>query len=401
MAVTLTSIQEARARIAGHVLHTPCPYSYWLSRSSGCEVYCKLDNTQQTGSFKERGARNRLMLLDEATRRRGVIAASAGNHALALAYHGQAMGVPVTVVMPKWAPIVKAANCRALGARVILHGDTFDEARQHANLICQQDQLTYVHGFNDEPIIDGAGTMGLEILEDVPDVDAIIVPVGGGGLVAGLGTAVKALKPGVRIVAAESQNAPTLDAAMKAGRPVKIETRPSLADGLAIQELGANCFELCARVVDELILVDEGEIANAVLKLLELEKTLAEGAGASSLAALWHRREDFRGKKVVLCVCGGNIDVNVLGHIIERGLASEGRLCRIVAGISDRPGGLAHFTAVLAATGASVKDISHDRHFGPADVARVRVSCVLETRDLEHIREIHAALVRAGIEVIA
>jgi threonine dehydratase len=397
MPVTLEDIQSARDRIRDKVCHSPCPYSLQLSRLCGCEIWCKLDNVQITGSFKERGARNKLLLLSDDQKKRGVIAASAGNHALGLAYHGQLLGIPVTVVMPRWAPFIKLTNCRSFGADVVLHGETFDEARQQAMRICDEKKLVYVHGFDDPDIIAGQGTMGLEILEDVPEVDAVIVPVGGGGLISGVGTAIKALRPSVRIIGAESKAAPTLHASLEAGKVVRIESQPTLADGLAIAEVGKLCFEIARKVMDDLVLVDEPQIAKSILRLLELEKTVAEGAGAVPLAAAIERRAQLAGKKVVLCLAGGNIDVNTLGHIIERGLAEDGRLCRIGVRISDRPGGLAHLTAVIASTGASVKEIIHDRNFGPADVASVRVWCILETRDADHVRLVHEALARAGI----
>ncbi|WP_428937635.1 threonine ammonia-lyase [Fontivita pretiosa] len=398
MSVTLQDIQAAQQRISDKVFHTPCPYSLALSRLCGCQVWCKLDNVQVTGSFKERGARNKLLLLSQEQKRCGVIAASAGNHALGLAYHGQLLGIPVTVVMPKWAPFIKVTNCRSFGATVILHGQTFDEARSHAMQLRDQHQLVYVHGFDDPDIIAGQGTMGLEILQDVPDVQAVIVPVGGGGLIAGVGTAIKSLRPQVLIIGAESVAAPTLHASLQAGRVVRIESKPTLADGLAIAEVGRLCFEIARRVVDDVVLVDEPQIATSILRLLELEKTVVEGAGAVPLAAALRRREQLAGKRVVLCLAGGNIDVSTLGHVIERGLAADGRLCRVIARISDRPGGLAHLASVIAETGASIKEIIHDRSFGPADVASVRVWCILETRDFEHIRQVHEALARAGID---
>ncbi|MBA3274046.1 MAG: threonine ammonia-lyase [Chthoniobacterales bacterium] len=395
--VTIDDIRAARERIRKVIYHSPCPYSLSLSRLCGCEVYCKLDHLQMTGSFKERGARNKLMLLSDDERQRGIVAASAGNHALALAYHGGELGVPVTVVMPKWAPLVKLSNCRSFGANVILHGDSYDEARKRARELSEKDQLVYIPGFDDPDIISGQGTLGLEILEDVPDVDAVIVPIGGGGLIAGVGLAIKSLKPSVRIIGVEPANAPTYVESCKNNQVTHIETKPTLADGLAVAEVGKLCFEIARKVVDEVRLVDEAEIAWSVLKLLELEKTVVEGAGAVPLAAAADPKLDLSGKKVVLLLCGGNIDVTMISRVIERGLAVDGRLCRIVAQISDRPGGLARLSAVLATTGASIKEIDHDRHFGPADVAMVNVICTLETRDHAHIKEVENALADAGI----
>jgi threonine dehydratase len=303
--VTLDSIRAARERIRDVIYHSPCPYSLSLSRLCGCEIYCKLDHLQMTGSFKERGARNKLLLLSDDEKRRGVVAASAGNHALALAYHGQDLGIAVTVVMPRYAPLVKLKNTRSFAAEVLLHGDAYADAREHALTIARDTGRVFVPGFDDADVIAGQGTMGLEIVEDVPDLDAVIVPVGGGGLIAGVGTAVKALKPGARVIGVEPHHAPTLRASLDAGRVTRIDTKTTLADGLAVAEVGRLCFDLARRVIDDLVMVDEAQIAVSVLRLLELEKTLIEGAGAVPLAAALARSLSLEGKKVVLCLCGG------------------------------------------------------------------------------------------------
>jgi threonine dehydratase len=397
MPVTLDDIREARERIRDVIYHSPCPYSLSLSRLCGAEVYCKLDHLQMTGSFKERGARNKLLLLSPEQRQRGVIAASAGNHALALAYHGHDLGIAVTVVMPKWSPLVKVKNCRSFGANIILHGDAYDDAKREAKRLAEEKGLTYIPGFDDPDIIAGQGTVGLEILEDVPDVDVVICPVGGGGLIAGVGRALKSVKPNVRLIGVEPVNAPTLHASLKAGHVVKVDTKPTLADGLAVAEVGKLCFDIAKDLIDDLLLVDEPAIARAVLRLLELEKTVIEGAGAVPLAAAMDPAFDLANKKVVLILCGGNIDMSMISKVIDRGLAADGRLCRIVAAVSDRPGSLANLTRVLGATGASVKEVEHDRHFGPPDVALVNIICVLETRDFEHIEQIKQALRDANI----
>ncbi len=397
MPVTLDSIRAARERIRDVIYHSPCPYSLSLSRLARCEIYCKLDHLQMTGSFKERGARNKLLLLSDDEKKRGVVAASAGNHALALAYHGQDLGISVKVVMPKFAPLVKVKNCRSFGAEVVLHGDAYSDAKDCALQAAHDEGRVFISGFDDPDIIAGQGTMGLEIVEDVPDLDAVIVPVGGGGLISGVGTAVKALKPGVCVIGVEPLHAPTLKASLDAGCVTRIDTKPTLADGLAVAEVGKLCFEIARQVMDDLVMVDESQIAVSILRLLELEKTVIEGAGAVPLAAAMARLESLRGKKVVLCLCGGNIDVTLISRIIERGMAAEGRLCRVVASMSDRPGSLARIAAVLASTGASVKDVEHDRHFAPGDVGTVNISFTLETRDAEHIEEIRASLRDAGI----
>jgi threonine dehydratase len=399
MPVTLETIRAARGRINDVIYHSACPYSLSLSRLCGAEIYCKLDHMQVTGSFKERGARNKLkLMLERGGVGPGVIAASAGNHAQALAYHGQDLGVPVTVVMPKWAPLVKVSNCRSFGATIILHGESYDDAKHHALHLAKERGLTYVPGFDDDDIIAGQGTLGLEILEDVPDVEAVVVPVGGGGLLAGIATAIKTLKPEVRIVGVEPVNAPTLQESLKVGQVVRVPTKPTLADGLAIAEVGKLCFDLIRPRLDDLLLVDEPTIARSVLKLLELEKTMVEGAGAVPLAAAMTPSCKLQGKRVVLVLAGGNIDVTLLARIIDRGLAADGRLCRVTACVGDRPGSLARLTAILASTGASVLDIAHDRHFGPADPALVTITATCETRDREHIAEIERALREANIE---
>ena len=391
------AIHEAAERIRGAIYRSPCPYSLSLSRLCGAEIYCKFEHLQMTGSFKERGARNRLELLSADERRRGVIAASAGNHALGLAYHGRLLDIPVTVVMPTSAPLVKITNCRSFGAQTILHGDSLDQARARAHELAAERGSLYIQGFDDPAIIAGQGTIGLEILEDLPDVDVVVVPVGGGGLIAGIGAAIKAVKPSVRIIGVESERAPTLRESLKRSAVTTIASRPTLADGLAISRVGDACFALAREVVDEVVLVDESEIALAVLRLLELEKTVVEGSAAVTLAALTGHHIECAGKRVVLVLSGGNIDVTVLARIIERGLARDGRLCRVVAEISDRPGSLAQVLTLIATTGASIKDVTHDRSFGPADVAMTGVVVVVETRDRAHIDEVQRALSAGGI----
>jgi threonine dehydratase len=400
MPVTLQSIREAADRIAGAVYRSPCAYSLSLSELCQAQVYCKLDHLQMTGSFKERGARNKLVQLTEAQKRRGIAAVSAGNHAQALAYHGKQLGIPVTVVMPRWAPLVKVTHCRRWGAEVILFGESFAEAREKAAEVCAGRNLMLISGFDDPDIIAGQGTLGLEIMEDVPDADAVIVPVGGGGLIAGVGVAVKAIHPATRIIGAEPVNAPTLHESLLRGEPVNVPTRPTLADGLAVAQCGTLCLELARQVVDEVVLVDEAEIARAILRLMELEKMVVEGGGAASLALAMRARPDLTGKKIVLCLSGGNVDITTISRVIEHGLAADGRLCRITAYVSDRPGSLADLTRILAATEASIQDVAHDRHFGPMDVALVGITCILETRGFDHIEQVKRALDAAGVQFV-
>lgn len=385
MCVTLADIEAARRRIADHVYCSPCPESLALSDMTGSRIFCKLDNLQRTGSFKERGACNALMQLPDDARKRGVTAASAGNHALALAYHGRQLGIAVTVVMPTNAPLIKVATCRRMGATIVQLGDSFAAARAQADLLVTERGLTYIHGFDDPHIIAGQGTVGLEILEQVPNVDAVIVATGGAGLLAGTATAIKAIRPGVKVIAVEPAAMPSLSAALKAGQPVAVPPCPTLADGLAVGRVGAAAFELAKDRIDKVVTVDEATIALAILRMIEREKTVVEGAGAATLAALMSGQlEELRGKNVVLVIGGGNIDPTVLGRIIEYGLVADGRLCRFTAMISDRPGGLAKFTSALATTGASVKEVVHDRAFAGPDVSMVRLSCVVETHDHAH-----------------
>jgi threonine dehydratase len=395
--VNLSDIKAARRRIRGGVLVTPCPESIPLSEITGARIVCKLDNFQRTGSFKERGARNALLMLAKGSRRRGVVAASAGNHALGLAYHGRLLGISVTVVMPVFAPLIKITTCQRLGARVILKGRDFAEAVAEADRLVAEEGLTYVHGFDDPDIIAGQGTLALEILDQVPDVDAIVCPVGGGGLLAGLCVAVKALRPRVEVIAVESVATGNLTAAMRRGRPVRVPRRNTLADGLATLSVGRNAFGLIRRRVDRVVRVEEKWISLAILRMLELEKTVVEGAAAAPLAAVMSGRiPGLRGKRVALVVCGGNIDPVILGRVIEKGLVHDGRLARFTVEISDRPGGLAELCSVIAASGASINQVTHDRAFSGPDVSATRVVCTVETRDKGHIVALRRALMRAG-----
>jgi threonine dehydratase len=397
--VNLADIRAARRRIASGVIRTPCPESIPLSEITGARIVCKLDNFQRTGSFKERGARNALMRLPKAARRKGVVAASAGNHALGLAYHGRLLGIPVTVVMPQFAPLIKITTCRRLGARVVLHGADFSEARAEAGRFMEREGLTYIDGFDHPDIIAGQGTLGLEILEQVPDVDAIVCPVGGGGLLAGLCVAVKALRPRVRIIAVESVATGNLSAALRAGRPVRVPRRPTLADGLATLTVGARSFGLIRPRVDSVVRVEEKWISLSILRMLELEKTVVEGAAAAPLAAMISGKiKGLRGKRVALVVCGGNIDPVILSRVIEKGLVHDGRLTRFTVTISDRPGGLAELCRVIASCGASVNQVDHDRAFSGPDVSAAHVVCTVETRDRKHVALLHRTLRKAGFQ---
>jgi len=400
--VTLADIEAARRRIGKGIYVSPCVESIPLSQLTGAHIYCKLDYLQRTGSFKERGARNALELLPAEVRRRGVVAASAGNHALGVAYHGSLLGIPVTVVMPKFAALIKVANCRALGATVVLHGADLSAARVEAEAIAARDGLTFLHPFDNVDVIAGQGTIALEILEQTTDLDAIVTPVGGGGLIAGICTVVKALRPGVKVIGVESESAPCLAAALAAGHPVDVTLKPSLADGLAVPRVGNHAFAALRNIVDRVVTVDEASIALAILRLIELEKSVVEGAGATPLAAfLAGKLPELAGKRVALVLCGGNIDLTMLDRVIEVGLVADGRLARFTVSITDRPGGLARLADVIASAGASIKEIVHDRAFSGPNLSEVRVVCIVETTGRTHLEVLHKALAAAGVKVMA
>ncbi len=397
--ISFSDIEAARQRIKGAVYYSPCPPSIPLSEITGMEIFCKLDNLQRTGSFKERGARNALAQLPTDQQKRGVIAASAGNHAQALAYQGKLLGIPATVVMPKFAPLIKVTNCQKLGATVVLFGKDFGEAKARAHEIAKEKGLAYIDGYDDPAIIAGQGTAGLEVVEQVPDLDAVVVPVGGGGLLAGVALAVKTLRPKAKVIAVEAENVASFSAALKAGKPARIEMSATLADGLAIPQVGANAFEIASTRVDKTVTVTEEQIAISILRIVELEKGVVEGAAATPLAAcLSGQLDELKGKRVVLLLCGGNIDPNILSRVVERGLVADGRLARFTAVISDRPGGLADFTRQIAATGASIKQVVHDRAFAGSDVSAVHVVCTVETRNHQHLAELREQLRANGVQ---
>ncbi len=398
--VSLSKIVAARSRLNGAIAYTPCTESAALSELTGGQVFCKQEYLQRTGSFKERGARNALAQLTSAQSRTGVIAASAGNHALGLAWHGRLLGIPVTVVMPRFAPLVKVTRCRQFGATVILHGDSFDEARGEANRLAEEQQLAYIHPFDDPQVIAGQGTLAFEILEQVPDAEAVIVPVGGGGLLAGVATVLHALKPDLQIIGVEPANAACFSAALAANTPVRIATKFTLADGLAVAEAGQNAFTIARSLVHRIVPVPEEALALAMLRLAELEKCIVEGAGAAGLAALMNGQlPELAGKKVVLLLTGGNIDPLAHSRVIERGLAADGRICRFDVLLNDRPGSLAHLSSVLADAGANVTEIVHNRTFAGPDLSHVHVLCTVETRDRGHVAEIQQRLAKSGVEL--
>lgn len=398
--LTLRDIEAARRRIREHIFMTPCARSEYFSRHLGCEAWFKLENLQMTGAFKERGALNKLMLLSPEERARGVVTASAGNHAQAVSYHSGRLGIPATIVMPEATPLIKVSSTRAHGANVILHGTNFDESLAKALAICEEQKATFVHPFDDKAVIAGQGTIGLELLEQNPFLEVVIVPIGGGGLIAGIACAMKEVNPSVRIIGVETQAIPKMKASLEAGKVVTVDVGRTLADGVAVRRPGELTFPLVRKYVDEVVTVDDEEIANAILLLLEREKTVAEGAGATGLAAAVNGKIDIEGRKIAMLIGGGNIDVNVISRIIERGLVKDGRLVRLTVLVTDRPGALAKLLNGIAAEQANVVEIQHHRAFIKSPLGDTAVELVLETRGAHHIEEIVAALTTQGYAVV-
>lgn len=396
--MTLADIEAARARIHGRVRASPCTYSRSLSELLDREVYLKLENLQLTGSFKERGACNRLLQLDAGDRGRGVVAASAGNHAQGVAFHARALGVPATIVMPRRSPLVKVTQTRSLGATVELVAGGYDEAFEEAERIAAATGQVLIPGFDDPAIIAGQGTIGLEILEQVPDVDQVLVAVGGGGLIAGVAIALKESRgSGVHVCGVQSEAMPSMRAARQAGAPRRIEAVRTIADGIAVGQVGALPFAIAERYVDTLVTVDDEEIAEAILILLEREKLVAEGAGAAPLAALIHRELPADRKNIVLVIGGGNIDVNVLSRIIDRGLMKSGRIARLRVMVPDVPGSLARILGIVAESQANILSIEHDRVGTRLEFGQASVEITAETRGFDHVAAIVATLHAAGL----
>jgi threonine dehydratase len=397
--VTLQDVQAALGRIRDRIYLSPCARSETLSRLTGTIAYLKLDNLQMTGAYKERGALNKLLQLPPAERERGLIAASAGNHAQAVAYHAGRLGTTATIVMPEATPIMKVANTRAYGARVLLYGANYDEAYAEARRLEQVERLTFVHPFDDPAVIAGQGTLALEVLEQEPELDAIVVPIGGGGLASGVGVAVKTLRPKAKVIGVETEMLPSMLQAIEDGRPVTLEPAATIADGIAVKRAGDLTLEHVRRYVDEIVTVSEEEIASAILYLLEREKTVVEGAGAVGVAALMQRKiRGLDGKRVVSIVSGGNIDVNLVARVIERGLVKDGRLVRISVALQDKPGQLARVSAIVANARANVIEVHHTRAFAYR-FGDTTLQLTLETRGPEHVEEILRALRERGYHV--
>jgi threonine dehydratase len=390
----IEDIRAAADRLRGEIVDTPCMPSRTLSAIAGCEVFLKFENLQFTASFKERGALNKMAQLNAAERACGVLAVSAGNHAQGVAYHAQRMGVPATIVMPRFAPAVKVERTRGFGATVVLEGDTFDDARAHGLQLAQQRGLTLVHPYDDLAVMAGQGTIGLEMLAQQPLIDTLVVAIGGGGLVSGVATAARAIRPGIEIIGAQTERFP---AARNAKHGEHRESaQATIADGIAVKSLGTLTSPLIRGVVDDVLLVGEDDIEQAILMLLEIEKTVVEGAGAVGLAALMKHGERFKGRKVGLILSGGNIEPLLLAEIIERGMVKSGRLARLRFDVRDVPGALADVATLLGRLGANIDEVQHQRAFTSLSLERAQIEVVVQTRGVAHIEQILQAMATQG-----
>jgi threonine dehydratase len=390
--ISFIDIEDARERIREQIYFSPFPSSETISQMSGNRIFFKLENLQITGSFKERGALNRLLTLSGEDGRHGVIAASAGNHGMAVAYHSRRLNLNATIVMPVSAPLIKVTRVRQYGAETLLHGNDYDAAYAEALRLSRPSGPCFISAFDDPWVIAGQGTIGIELYEQHPDLEVAVVPVGGGGLIAGIALALKTLLPKIRIIGVQAEAVPSMKIALEQGAPAQLAPATTIADGIAVRSVGALPFELVRRYVDEIVTVNEREIANAVLLLLEIEKTVAEGAAAVPLAALVNKKIAVSGKNVGLIVSGGNIDMNLISRIIETGLVQDGRLSRFAIVISDRPGSLARLAQRVADLGANILQITHSRAFAQMAIGETEVELILETAGPEHIARIYSAL---------
>lgn len=394
--IQLSDVHSALGRIRADIRVSPCPRSETFSGLTGNSIFLKMDNQQRTGAFKERGALNKLLTLTPDERGRGVIAASAGNHAQGVSYHAGRHGVRARIVMPLPTPLTKVSATRAYGADVLLHGANYDEAYEKALALGRQDSLILIHAFDDDAVIAGQGTLGLEILQQHPEIEAIISPIGGGGLIGGVACAVKETRPSVKVYGVQPARIPSMKAAVAAGKPVTLESAKTIADGIAVRRAGDCTLPLVQKYVDDIVTVEEEEIANAILLLLEREKTLAEGAGAAAIAAVLNHKIELHNKRVAVLVCGGNIDVTLLARIIERGLVKDGRLVRLRVHLPDYPGALHSVTGILADHRANIVETSYDRAYHGVNLGDTAIDITMETRGPEHITELLAALAAGG-----
>ena len=395
--VTVDDIRKAQARIRGALLVSPCQHSETFSQISGNRVFLKMENQQMTGAYKERGALNKILDLSEEERSRGLIAASAGNHAQAVSYHATKLGVKAQIVMPLATPLNKVMATRRFGGEVILHGANYDEACDEAKRRAKSAGLTFVHAFDDDAVIAGQGTLGLELLSQIPDVDVVITAIGGGGLISGMACALKEINPRIRVIGVQTSRLPSMKAAVEAGQLVTLPVASTLADGIAVRTAGTRTLPMVQKYVDEIVTVEEEEIASAILLLLEREKTVAEGAGAAAVAAILHHKIHCKGQRVAAVISGGNIDVGILSRIIERGLAKDGRLIRLRIHLPDYPGALHVLTGVLAEHRANIVETAYDRKFG-VDLGYSAIDLTMETRGNEHVERLLKALAAADYQ---
>jgi threonine dehydratase len=397
MPVTFEDIRAAADAIRGSVVETPCVKSETLSQIAGAELFLKLESLQYTASFKDRGALNRMLALAPEERDAGVIAMSAGNHAQSVAYHARRLGVPATIVMPKATPFVKIRNTEMLGAEIVLHGDSLEEASDHANGLAREEGLTFIHPYDDDLVIAGQGTVGLEMLDSVPDLEMVVVPVGGGGLIAGVATAVKALRPEIEVYGVEAALCPSMREALAGQRPSAHGL--TIAEGIAVKTPGMRTLPIVEATVEDILLVAEGEIEYAVHLMAEIEKLVTEGAGAAALAAVLAHAPVFAGRRVGLIVSGGNIDSRLLASVLMRGLVRDGRLARVRVEVSDIPGSLARVTEQIGALGGNIVEVEHERWFQDVPARLTEVDFLIETMDREATRALIEGLVDAGYTV--
>lgn len=399
LAITFADVVAARERVRGQVYESPCPRSEMLSKLTGQQVFLKLENLQMTGSFKERGALNKLSLLTPAESARGVVAASAGNHAQGVAYHATKRGVRSVIVMPLATPLVKVTATKEFGAEVILHGANYDEAYAEARRLCEADGMVFLHPFDDSAVMAGQGTIALEMLEQIPALEAVIIPIGGGGLIGGMACAIKETNPAIRVIGVQTSRLPSMQQALEHGGPVTISAATTIADGIAVRRSGNLTYPVVQRYVDEIVTVDEDEIASAILVLLEREKTLAEGAGAAALAALLQGKTSLSARSGVrtgVLVCGGNIDVTLLARIIERGLVKDGRMILLRIHLLDKPGALSELTRLIAHHRVNIVNTLYNRAYYGVNLGDTAIDITMETRGREQVAELLAALTSAG-----
>jgi len=396
MTLAFDDILAAQERLKGHIERTPCRFSRTLSEITGAQVWVKFENLQFTAAYKERGALNKLLQLGENVRSRGVIAASAGNHAQGLAYHAARLGIPVTIVMPKGTPFVKVQQTRNHGANVVIEGDTYDDAAAHARTLCAERELTFVHPFDDHDVMAGQGTVALEMLEDVPDLEILPIPIGGGGLIAGMATAAKHLKKDIRIIGLEPAMFPSFTAKMRGVRTAQANGASTIAEGIAVKEVGEHTYAIARPLIDEVLLIEEPYFERGIALYTNVEKTVAEGAGAASLAGLLAYPERFRGKKCGLVITGGNIDTRLLASVLTRELVRESRIVSLRIIGDDRPGLLANVSAIIGQMGANIIEVAHNRLALDVPAKGAEFDVMIETRDAQHTQEVMDALRERG-----